>query len=70
MWIQLAYPMRARYTIDDVHYVGDQDILLSATDTPFAKDKTFGYKLLNLREWVYEKARSRSSGKKHYECHL
>lgn len=53
----------ARYTINDVQYVGDQDILVPAANTPYAKDRTFGYKSSNLREWVREKAGSRFSSK-------
>ncbi|KAK4871414.1 hypothetical protein LT330_000651 [Penicillium expansum] len=52
-----------RYTIDDVQYVGDRDTLVPAAKTPFAKDRTFGYKSSNLREWVREKAGSRFSSK-------
>ncbi|CAG8415611.1 unnamed protein product [Penicillium salamii] len=51
----------ARYTIDDIQYVGDRDVLVPAAKTPYAKDKTFGYKSSNLREWVREKAGSRFS---------
>ncbi|KAJ5343737.1 uncharacterized protein N7506_003561 [Penicillium brevicompactum] len=53
----------ARYTINDVQYVGDQGILFPAANTPYAKDRTFGYKSSNLREWVREKAGSRFSSK-------
>ncbi|OQE45864.1 hypothetical protein PENCOP_c001G06061 [Penicillium coprophilum] len=52
-----------RYTIDDVQYVGDRDTLVPAAKTPFAKDRTFGYRSSNLREWVCEKAGSRFSSK-------
>ncbi|CAG8230356.1 unnamed protein product [Penicillium salamii] len=51
----------ARYTIDDIQYVGDRDVLVPAAKTPYAEDKTFGYKSSNLREWVREKAGSRFS---------
>lgn len=52
-----------RYTVDDVQYVGDRDTLVPAAKTPFAKDKTFGYRSSNLREWIREKAGSRFSSK-------
>jgi hypothetical protein len=48
-----------RYTIDDVHYVAEGDVLVPAAQTQFAQDATFGYKSSNLRDWVLEKAGSR-----------
>lgn len=44
-----------RFTIDDVHYVKYGNELVPAGETEFAKDKTFGYKSSNLREYVEEK---------------
>lgn len=44
-----------RYTIEDVHYVLQGDELVPAALTEFAKDKTFGYKSSNLKEYVEEK---------------
>ena len=44
-----------RYTIDDVHYVAEGDVLVPAGQTEFARDKSFGYQSSNLREWVAEK---------------
>ena len=44
-----------RYTIDNVHYVKDNEMLVPAGETEFAKDKTFGYKSSDLREYVEEK---------------
>ncbi len=44
-----------RYTINDVHYVKENDRLIPAAQTPFAKDKAFGYSSSNLKEWVAEK---------------
>lgn len=46
-----------RYTIDDIHYVREGEQLLPAAETPFAKDKVFGYYASNLKEWVLEKYR-------------
>lgn len=48
-----------RYTIDDVHYVVEGDMLVPASQTPFAEDATFGYKSSNLKDYVLEKARGR-----------
>lgn len=48
-----------RYTIDDVHYVVEEDFLVPASQTPFAADATFGYKSSNLRDYVQEKAGKR-----------
>ncbi|KAH6995919.1 hypothetical protein BKA56DRAFT_650710 [Ilyonectria sp. MPI-CAGE-AT-0026] len=48
-----------RYTIDDVHYVKEGDVLVPASQTPFAQDATFGYKNSNLREYIQEKCGSR-----------
>lgn len=44
-----------RYTADDVHYVAVGDELIPAAETEFARDKTFGYRSSNLREWIEEK---------------
>lgn len=44
-----------RFTIDDVHYVRQGDELVPAGLTEFAKDKTFGYRSSDLREYVEEK---------------
>ncbi|KAL2814026.1 hypothetical protein BJX63DRAFT_442687 [Aspergillus granulosus] len=45
-----------RFTIDDVHYVAENNTLIPVADTPFATDRTFGYKSSNLRDYVLEKA--------------
>ena len=50
-----AFYQGGRYTIDDVHYVEEDEILFPAAETPFAKDKTFGYRSSNLKEWIAEK---------------
>ena len=56
-WILAPFFLQGgRYTIDDVHYVAEGDVLVPAGETPFAKDATFGYKSSNLREWVIEKS--------------
>ena len=44
-----------RYTVNDMHYVAENDTLIPAAETPFAKDVAFGYRNSNLRAWVEEK---------------
>lgn len=46
-----------RFTIDNVHYVKDGDRLIPAAETEFARDKTFGYTVSNLKEYVEEKTK-------------
>ncbi|MFK4998613.1 four-carbon acid sugar kinase family protein [Bacillus sp. N9] len=44
-----------RETIGDVHYVKQGDNYTPAGETEFAKDRMFGFKSSNLREYVEEK---------------
>lgn len=44
-----------RFTIDDVHYILQENQLIPVSDTPFAKDKTFGYQNADLKQYVEEK---------------
>lgn len=44
-----------RYTVNDIHYVAEGEMLIPAAGTPFAKDTAFGYANSNLRDWVAEK---------------
>lgn len=44
-----------RFTIDNVHYVRYGDELIPAGGTEFARDKTFGYRASDLREYIEEK---------------
>ncbi len=46
-----------RITIGNVHYVAGADGLVPAAETEFAKDKTFGYKHSDLREYIEEKTK-------------
>lgn len=48
-----------RFTIDNVHYVQDGDVLVPAGQTEFAKDRTFGFQSSHLGEWVEEKTEGR-----------
>ena len=57
------FPEGGRYTMDNIHYVKEQDNLVPAGMTEFAKDKTFGYKSSDLTEYVEEK----TEGKYHKE---
>ncbi|WP_233215343.1 four-carbon acid sugar kinase family protein [Rhodopirellula bahusiensis] len=44
-----------RFTINDVHYVAEDDGLVPAAETPFAQDAAFGFSNSDLKEWVVEK---------------
>lgn len=44
-----------RYTINDIHWVAEEEQLIPAAETPFAKDAAFGYRHSDLRAWVEEK---------------
>jgi len=44
-----------RYTINDVHYVAENEYLVPAAETEYAQDATFGYESSDLRQWVSEK---------------
>lgn len=44
-----------RFTVGNVHYVLEKDLLVPAGETEFAKDKTFGFKSSHLGEWIEEK---------------
>ena len=57
------FPEGGRYTLDNIHYVKEQENLVPAGMTEFAKDKTFGYKSSDLTEYVEEK----TEGKYHKE---
>ncbi|MFR8852087.1 MAG: four-carbon acid sugar kinase family protein, partial [Blautia faecis] len=57
------FPEGGRYTMDNIHYVKEQENLVPAGMTEFAKDKTFGYKSSDLTEYVEEK----TEGKYHKE---
>lgn len=48
-----------RYTIEDVHYIKEDDMLVPVSQTPFAQDATFGYSNSNLRRYIQEKCGDR-----------
>lgn len=57
-WLVIPFFLEGgRYTLDDVHYVAEGDALTPAGETEFARDKVFGYRASNLREWVEEKTK-------------
>ena len=56
---EIIYPFfkeGGRFTIGNVHYVQEGDVLVPAGETEFAKDKSFGYKASHLGEWCEEKS--------------
>jgi uncharacterized protein YgbK (DUF1537 family) len=52
-----------RYTINDVHYVDEEGVLVPAGQTEFARDRAFGYSASNLRHWVEEKTAGKIAAK-------
>ncbi|MGB3681765.1 MAG: four-carbon acid sugar kinase family protein [Rubrobacteraceae bacterium] len=48
-----------RLTVDDVHWVKEDERLMPAGQTEFASDANFGYSSSNLAEWVEEKTAGR-----------
>ena len=44
-----------RFTIENVHYVQEGEMLVPAGETEFAKDKTFGYVSSHMGEYIEEK---------------
>lgn len=44
-----------RFTIDDIHYVKEGDVLVPAAETPYAKDPSFGFASSNLKDYIREK---------------
>lgn len=54
-----AFLEGGRYTIDDIHYVAEGEVLVPAGQTEFARDAALGYRASNLRQWVAEKTEGR-----------
>ncbi|MBU9737474.1 four-carbon acid sugar kinase family protein [Diplocloster agilis] len=44
-----------RYTINDIHYLQDEERLIPVGSSEFSKDKAFGYESSNLKNWIEEK---------------
>ena len=51
-----AFFQGGRFTFQDIHYVQEADNFIPASETPFAKDNTFGYTSSNLKDWIIEKS--------------
>ncbi|KAJ4321094.1 hypothetical protein N0V94_003041 [Neodidymelliopsis sp. IMI 364377] len=57
-WILAPFFLQGgRYTINDIHYVAEGDVLVPAGETPFARDATFGFKSSHMIDWVIEKSK-------------
>ena len=44
-----------RLTVGGVHHVVENGVMVPAGETEFARDRTFGYRSSDLREWIGEK---------------
>lgn len=61
-WIIIPFFLEGgRFTINDIHFVDEKGWLVPAGRTEFARDRVFGYRSSNLREWVSEKTGGRTS---------
>lgn len=49
------FPEGGRFTINDIHFVAENDHLVPAAMTPYARDDAFGYAHSDLKAWVAEK---------------
>jgi uncharacterized protein YgbK (DUF1537 family) len=56
-----AFFPAGRITVDDVHYIRDDDQLVPVAETEFAKDAVFGYTTSNLCEWAVSRGVDRDS---------
>ncbi|MGB5942411.1 MAG: four-carbon acid sugar kinase family protein [Leeuwenhoekiella sp.] len=45
-----------RVTVNDTHYIQEENTLLPVASTAFAEDKSFGYQNSNLKEYIKEKS--------------
>lgn len=48
-----------RFTKNDIHYLKEGESWIPVGETPYAKDKTFGYYSSNLKNWVEEKTKGK-----------
>lgn len=53
------FPEGGRFTVRDIHWVQEGDLLIPAAQTPYAQDPIFGYRHSHLPEWVEEKTQGR-----------
>ena len=59
-WLIIPFFLEGgRYTINDIHYVEEDGVLIPAGETEFARDATFGYQSSNLCQWIEEKTQGR-----------
>jgi uncharacterized protein YgbK (DUF1537 family) len=54
-----AFFEAGRETIEDVHYIHQGETYTPVNETPFARDKVFGYQHANLKSWLEEKTAGR-----------
>jgi uncharacterized protein YgbK (DUF1537 family) len=63
-WIIIPFFLEGgRYTVDNIHYVEEDGILVPAAETEFARDRVFGYSKSNLCDWTAEKTGGNISAK-------
>ena len=48
-----------RQTINDIHYITSNNTMIKVGDSEFAKDKTFGFKSSDLKDYVEEKTKGK-----------
>jgi len=53
------FPEGGRLTINDVHYVAEEENLVPAAMTAYAQDAAFGFKHSDLKQWIAEKTGGR-----------
>lgn len=51
------FPEGGRYTIGNIHYVNENEVLVPVGETEFSKDSTFSFHSSDLRAFVEEKSR-------------
>ncbi|MFE7083965.1 four-carbon acid sugar kinase family protein [Priestia megaterium] len=54
-----AFFESGRYTIDNVHYLKENNKLVPIEETEFAQDEVFGFSTSNLPRWIEEKTNQR-----------
>ena len=71
IWILIpAFIEGGRFTINDVHYIVEQNQLVPVSETPFAKDSAFGYRHSNLHAWIIEKSKGKIKASEIKSCSL
>jgi uncharacterized protein YgbK (DUF1537 family) len=50
-----AFFQGGRYTVNNIHYVKENEFLIPAGETQYARDPSFGFKSSNLTEYIEEK---------------